>query len=248
MEPRIALVTGASRGIGATIARRLARAGMVVVVHYHSGELCAERVVTAIRQEGGQALAVGADVRVREEVDRMVGRIQEETRHPVNVLVNNARQLAPHRPFLELTWANIQDQIDVIFRGSFHCCQAVLPGMIASGGGRIITMLTTILVEPDWRWHAYGAAKAALANLSRNLAAEFAAKGITVNTVSPGWIRTERATQHTPDYQEDYLRRTPLGRLATADEVAEAVLFYAGEGAGAITGTDMLVCGGRVMA
>jgi 3-oxoacyl-[acyl-carrier protein] reductase len=120
--------------------------------------------------------------------------------------------------------------------------------MIERGeGGRIVNILSTITEEPSWRWHTYGAAKGALAQLTRHLASEMGPHGITVNMVSPGFTRTERHTPHDDGYLEDYLAHTPLGRFVAPEDIAHAVVFLASEGAGFITGANLPVSGGKVV-
>lgn len=245
---RVALVTGGNRGIGAHIATALGAAGAAVGVHYHSDAAGAARVVDAIVAAGGRACAVQADIRDRAAAVAMAETIAAAL-GPPDILVNNARQLGEKKKFLELAWSDYALQLDVIVMGAFHCCQAVLPSMIARGrGGRIVNMLSTVIEEPSWRWHAYGAAKGALHQFTRNLAAEMGPQQITVNMVSPGFTRTaERQTPHGDAYLEDYLAQTPLGRFPRPDEVAQAVLYLCSDAAACMTGVNLPVCGGKVM-
>lgn len=246
LEGRVALVTGASRGIGSAIASALARQGAAVVVHYLSHRDEAEALSSELRAAGGRAVALRADVTRREEVRDLVRRASGKL-GPVDILVNNARQLARGKRFMELEWSDYQLQIDVMIKGALNCCQAVLPSMMERRMGRIINILSAVIAERDWRRHVYGAVKTALLAFSQNLAAEMGEYGITVNMVSPGFTPTERQTLHADDYLQDYVRRTPLGRLGRAEEAAEAVAFLTGGGADFITGVNLPVCGGRFM-
>lgn len=247
LKGRVALVTGANRGIGRDVARALAREGAAVGVHYHTATNMAQEVVAEIVAAEGRALAVQGDVRDRNAVAKIVAEIAEAF-GPVDILINNARQLAEKKKFLDLTWADYEPQIDIILKGAFHCCQTVLPWMIERGkGGRIINMLSTITEEPNWRWHTYGAAKGALFQFSRHLAAEMGLHNITVNMVSPAYTRTERTNVHDDQYLQDYVKRTPLGRFLRADEVADAVVFLASDQASFITGVNIPLSGGKVM-
>jgi len=141
-----------------------------------------------------------------------------------------------------------EHQIDVIMKGAFYCCQAVLPSMIdRKTGGKIINILSTVIEEPDWRWHAYGAAKGALWQLTRHLASEMGKFEVTVNMVSPGYTRTDRETQHINSYLENLLDQTPMARFSSTKDVANSVLFLSSEHASFITGANIPVCGGKVM-
>ena len=191
LDNRSALVTGANRGLGKAIAIALAREGARVAVHFHSDAAAAQDVVQTIRDAGGTALPVGADIRQRDAVATMVERCAAEL-GTIDILVNNARQLGEKKPFLDLIWSDYEAQFDVIVKGAMHCCQAVLPGMIEKRQGSIVNLLSASLHEPDWRWHTYGAAKGALYQFSRNLAAEMGAFGITVKRGIAGF-RTNRA-------------------------------------------------------
>ena len=247
-EGRVALVTGANRGIGMEIALVLAKAGSAIGVHYHAAEDMANDVVAAITKAGGRAIAVRGDIRERDQAAAIVAKVTAAF-GPVDILVNNARQLGEKKKFLDLAWSDYEPQIDVIVKGAFNCCQAVLPSMIERGrGGRIINMLSTITEEPNWRWHTYGAAKGALMQLTRHLAAEMGPHNITVNMVSPGFTRTaDRQTPHGDEYLQDVLAHIPLGRFARPDEVAKAVAFLASDHAGFITGANLPLSGGKVM-
>lgn len=248
LQGKVALVTGANRGIGMEIAKAMAQAGAAVGVHYHAAQDMAEQVVAAVKAGGGRALAVKGDVRVRDDVNSILAQVTAAF-GPIDILVNNARQLGEKKKFLDLRWADYEPQFEIIVKGAFNCCQAVLPSLIGRGrGGRIINLLSTITEEPNWRWHTYGAAKGALLQFTRHLAAEMGPHNITVNMVSPGFTRTpDRQTPHGDEYLQDVLAHIPLGRFARPDEVAQAVVFLAGDAAGFITGANLPLSGGKVM-
>lgn len=246
LEGRIALVTGANRGLGAASAIGLAARGATVAVHFFSDEERAGKVVAEILDQGGAAFAVQADVTDARAVRRMADEISRRA-GPADILVNGARQLGVKKLFCDLDWADYETQIDTILKGAFNCCQAVLGAMIERRSGRIVNMSTTVLGEPDWRWHTYGAAKGALHLLTRNLAAEMGPYGITVNEVSPGFVPTDRGTPHNEAYREAFVAATPMARFGTPEEVADAVAFLASDDARFITGANIAVCGGKVM-
>ena len=247
LEGRAALVTGATRGIGKAIAHALAREGASVAVHYHAGEAAAQGIVEDIRHEGGRAFSVQADVSRLNEVERMFGECKKEM-GGVDTLVNNARRLVKGRAFMEMNWEeDYEPQIQVMLKGAFHCCQAVLPGMREKGWGRIVNVLSTVLGEKRPRTNSYGAVKSALLYFSQNLAAEMGPYGITVNMVSPGLTETERPILHSDDYQKNYIDTIPMKRLGRSEDVAGAVVFFCSDEAAYVTGVNMAVSGGKVI-
>lgn len=246
LKGQVALVTGAGRGIGKAIAMSLAAKGAKVAVHYNVSREGAEAVAAEIQAQGGRAIALQADVSQRGHVDRMVDECRANL-GAVDILVNNARQLAKGKPFNELEWNDYEIQIQVMLRGTFNCCKAVLPGMMERRSGRIINLLSTVLHDHRPRTSAYGTVKSALRYFSQNLAVELGPYGITVNMVSPGLIQTEREILHSSDYQREYVRQVPMGRLGLPQDVAEAVAYLASGEAGFISGVNMAVSGGKTI-
>jgi 3-oxoacyl-[acyl-carrier protein] reductase len=185
-EGKVALVTGASRRIGAAVALALGQRGSSVVVNYLSGKERAERIASQVEAAGGRALVLGADVRDRSSVREMIEHAVEKF-GGLDILINNARHLHPKKSFLELDWEkDMCSQLEVHLGGAFHCCQEVIPHMINRDGGIIVNMLSTAFRSAEPRLHAYGPAKAALRNFTMNLAVEFGPLGIRVNSVTPG--------------------------------------------------------------
>jgi 3-oxoacyl-[acyl-carrier protein] reductase len=245
---RVALVTGASSGIGAATARLLAARGMRVVVNYLRSAEAAEKVVADIEAAGGQAMAVQADVREAAAVERMIGQVREAW-GGIDVLVHNALTPYAVKSFQDMTWEELGGKLDEEMRAAFAVTKAVLPAMTGQGWGRVIYLGTGLSRRPREGMIALGTAKAALTQFARYLAQELGPQGITVNVVEPGPVDHTRMAA---DVLDDELKRrqvaaTPLGRLAHPGDVAQAVAFYAGEDSGFMTGTTAAVNGGMAM-
>ena len=244
---RVALVTGASSGIGAATARLLAGRGMRVVVNYLRSVTAAEEVVAGIEAAGGQAMAVQADVREAAAVANMIERVQA-TWGGVDVLVHNA--LIPYavKSFQDMTWEELGGKLDAEMHAAFAITKAVLPAMTERGWGRIIYLGTGLARRPREGMIALGTAKAALEQFARYLAQELGPRGITVNIVAPGPVEDTRMADVFGDaHKQRQVAATPLGRLAHPADVAQAVAFYAGEDNAFMTGTTAAVNGGMSM-
>lgn len=222
LSGRIALVTGGSRGIGRAVAIGLAEAGADVAVNFraHSGQ--AEEVANAIRARGRRAIVVGADVSRSEDVERMVRAVAAEL-GPVDVLVNNAG-MAIVRGIDELTEADFDATIAANLKSAFLCSQAVIPGMRARRWGRIVNISSGAARGAGAIGAHYNASKAGMEGLTRGYAARLVKDGITVNAVAPSLIDTDMTAAR----KGEYAARIPLGRLGTAEEVAQAVLMVIG--------------------
>jgi 3-oxoacyl-[acyl-carrier protein] reductase len=240
---RIALVTGASRGIGRAIAEALAAAGARVVVNFASSPEAAADVVREIEAAGGQAWAHQANVAVEAEVEAMVKAVLEREGR-IDVLVNNAG-ITRDGLLMRMKTADWQSVIDLNLTGVFLCTRAVSRPMLKARSGRIINITSVVGMMGNPGQANYSAAKAGVIGLTRSTAAEFASRGITVNAVAPGFI----ATDMTKDLNaEPILAAIPLGRLGQPEEVAGAVRFLAADPAAAyITGQVLAVDGGMVM-
>jgi 3-oxoacyl-[acyl-carrier protein] reductase len=244
---RVALVTGASRGIGAAIARTLAAQGVAVALNYYRSADHAERQAREIRQVGGRAVTIQADVREAEDVSRLVQTVAGELgglTHVVNAAIGGLEQ----QPFTDLDWSAFQRHLDYQLKAVVQVCQASYPFLKAAGRSSIVNILSQVTAGvPPARMAGYVAAKYALFGLSKALAVEWATDGIRVNTVSPGLARTE-LTEH---YHERVFKmeatRVPLGRLAAPDDVAHTVAFLLGDESAFLTGINVPVSGGQVM-
>jgi 3-oxoacyl-[acyl-carrier protein] reductase len=242
----VALVTGASRGLGASIAGRLAADGWTVAVNYRSDADSARRVVEAIRAAGGTAELFAADVTdeqaVTDLVEQVTGRLG-----PVEVLVVSATGPQPTVSVEELNWQAHLDQLVFFVKSPTLLLRAVLPGMRARGRGRVIQIGSDIFERALPGMSAYVAAKGAQLGLTRSWARELGPAGITVNLVAPGWIPVERhrdtSTQELAQYQADL----PLGRLGLPEDVAAVVCFLASDAAGFVTGLRIAVNGGHTI-
>ncbi|MER6221726.1 SDR family NAD(P)-dependent oxidoreductase [Streptomyces sp. 900105755] len=244
---RVALVTGASSGIGAATAGVLAARGMRVAVNYLSNGTAAEEVVADIEAAGGQAMAVQADVREEVAVERMVGQVRAAW-GGIDVLVHNA--LIPYavKSFEDMTWEELGSKLDAEMHAAFAVTKAVLPVMTGRGGGRLVYIGTGLSRRPRPGMIALGVSKAALEQFARYLAQELGPQGITVNVVAPGPVESRTADAVLDDAtRQRQLAATPLGRLAHPADVAQAVAFYAAEDNSFMTGTTAAVNGGMAM-
>ncbi len=240
-ETRI-LITGASRGIGAAIARRAGTYRARVAVNFRADESGALSTVDAIRRAGGEAIAVRADVRDRVEVEGMFREI-DQAFGGLDVLVNNAH--SPFRPtaFESLTWDAVEDQITGCVRTSFNCIQMALPYLRRSGDASILNISSITVRQPVLGFCHRNLAKAALEGMTRSLALELSSHQIRVNALSVGWTHTEQLDAMPPTLRADVLREIPLSRLATPDEIAETALFFLSPAGSYMTGTVLPVAG-----
>lgn len=243
LKNKVVLVTGASRGIGETVAKLFALHGARVAVNYLSGEEDANSVVSEILEGGGIAESYQGDVTDSSQIDRMVKKIEDDLA-PISILVNNAVRNAKPFNFLDVSWAEVQKDIDVILMGAFNCCQAVVPGMIAGGGGKIINISSLYAENPPTGQFKYSLTKSALSGFSRSLAVEMAPHNIFVNMVTPSMVDTDLAAG-VPKYLQNAIKsETPMKRLATPLDVARAVIFLASSQASFTTGQKIMVTGG----
>jgi NAD(P)-dependent dehydrogenase (short-subunit alcohol dehydrogenase family) len=238
LTDKVALVTGASRGIGFGLARAMAEAGARVAVAARS-----ERELAELSADIG-GLAVTMDLRSVGSITHAVSRVVEEL-GSIDILVNNAGVGANH-PALEVTEADWDEMMAVNLKGTFFCCQAAARHMLAKGYGRIVNMSSQASVVGIRDHAVYCASKGGVNQLTRVLALEWSSRGVTVNAVAPTFIYTpgtkERLDQ--PEYLRGVLSRIPAGRVGTIDDVAGAVIFLASDAAGLVTGSVLPVDGG----
>lgn len=240
-DGRIALITGASRGLGRAIALRLAGDGARVVVNYARSASQAEELVERIRHDGGQAVALQADVTDEAQVRRLVERAAAHFGSDIEIVVNNATGPQPELRVEDSTWQDYLDQFEFFVKAPLLILQAVLPGMRRSGGGSIVNIGSEVVLRGTAPFATYVSAKAAMIGLTRSWATELGADGIRVNLVAPGWIPVER---HDGADTNGYRGQVPLGRMGTPDEIAHTVAFLASEEASFMTGQCLTVNGG----
>jgi 3-oxoacyl-[acyl-carrier protein] reductase len=235
LHDRVALVTGASRGIGAAIAAALADAGAAVAINYRERADEAERVAAAIRARGARAVTVRADVSEGGAVATMVQRVSAEL-GAIDILVNNAG-IAQARTLDALTEQDFDQAIAVNLKSAFLCTQAVLPAMRARRWGRIVNISSGAARGAGIMGPHYNASKAGMEGLTRGYAARLAKEGITVNAVAPSLIETEMMRG-----RDEVVGRIPLGRMGEPHEIAQAVLMVIGNAY--MTGQTVAVNGG----
>jgi 3-oxoacyl-[acyl-carrier protein] reductase len=243
------LVTGGARGLGQAITRALAREGAGVVINYHRSD----KAAAALAEElGPRAIALQADVTDTAAVQKLFAQAQERTGQVISSVVNNAlvgfRFDGDARPQIgDIAWQRFNQQIEGAVKGALNTLQAALPGMRAQGFGRIVNVGTNLFQNPVVPYHDYTAAKAALLSLTRTAATDLGPHGITVNMVSGGLLRSTDASSATPEAVFELIASlTPLRRVTTPAEFADAVLFFLSPWARAVTGQNLIVDGGLV--
>ena len=242
---KVALVTGASRGIGRAIALALTEQGAAVAVHYRGQAEAAQSVVDTILANSGRAIAVQADLSQPDAPDMLVRHVTDHLGQP-DILVNNAGEFTDSS-VAEMSDAMWAQTLTLNLTAAFACARACLPGMKSRGWGRIISLTSQAAYSGSTNHAHYAAAKAGLTGFSYSLAKEVGVEGITVNLVAPGRIVTDMLADHIPVREAEWLKQTPLRRLGQPEEVAGAVVFLASNAASYITGATIHVNGGVYM-
>ena len=245
LKDRVAVVTGASRGIGRAIAIELARRGAKVVVNYNASADAAEEVVLAIKDAGSEAIAVKADVSKLDQAKALI-KAATDTFGRLDILVNNAGTTR------DMLLAMMQEEdwdlvLATNLKSAFNCSKAALRAMMRQKYGRIVNITSVAGIAGNPGQTNYAASKAGLIGFTKSLAKEIGARQITVNAVAPGFVETKLTKDLPADLKEAALKATPLGRWGTAEEVAYAVAFLASDEAAFITGQTLSVDGGLAM-
>ena len=247
LKGKVALVTGASRGIGRAIAVALGKRGAKVVINYASREDAAKEVATAVEAAGGQATTVGFDVGNSAAVADAIKAIAK-SEGSLDILVNNAGVAVNGllMRFSDEQWAKV---LNTNLAGAFYCTRAAASFLLrAKDAGRIINITSVVGEMGNGGQAAYSASKAGLIGLTMSTARELAPRGVTCNAVAPGFIETDMTAEQLPEAQRvKLLEQIPLGRIGSGDDVANAVAYLAGPEASYITGQVMRVNGGMLM-
>lgn len=246
LKGRVAIITGASRGIGSAIARRFVSEGAKVVVNYNSSENLALELVDELRKNGSEAIAIKADVSKQDEVKQLVKKTLDAFGR-VDILVNNAGVLF-EKTFLDAPQNAWDQTIDVNLKGAYLCSKEVAPIMLTQKKGKIINISSISgLNQPSAMTNVeYVASKAGMNGLTKALAFKLG-PSVNVNAICPGWIKTEMVADTDPEVEKKILEETAVKRFGTPDEVANAALYLASDETNYVTGELHIVAGGRGM-
>lgn len=242
LKGKTALVTGGSRGIGRAIALELAAQGANIVVNYTRNAEMAAGVVAELEALGVQALAVQADVSVASEAERLVDQAAALTGQ-IDLLINNAG-ITRDTLLIRMKEEDWDDVLQINLKGAFLMTKLVGKAMLKKKAGRIVNITSVVGVMGNPGQANYAASKAGLIGLTKSAAKEFASRGITVNAVAPGFIRTDMTDALSEDVKAKYAEAIPLGAMGEAEDIARTVAFLCSEGARYITGQVLLVDGG----
>jgi NAD(P)-dependent dehydrogenase (short-subunit alcohol dehydrogenase family) len=246
LSGKVAVVTGGNTGLGEAFAKALAEVGANVVLAARTRKR-SEAVATEIRASGGEAMAVDLDVKEAGQVERMLDEVTERS-GPVDILVNNAG-VCYHRPAAEVPRAEWLNTFDVNVHGLWYCAQTVGKQMIERGGGVIVntgSISAMIVNRPQWQ-PAYNASKAAVHQLTKSLAAEWAPYNVRVNALAPGYVKTAMAPVDRPEFRQHWIEDAPMKRYAMPEELGPSLVYLASDASSFMTGSVLVVDGGYTL-
>ena len=244
LSGKVALVTGASRGIGAVVAAGLAAAGARVGVNYHASSDAATVVVDSIKEAGGEAFLVGGDVSQEDKAEAVIKNLVEHF-GGIDILINNAG-INKDQLLIRMKPEDFDSVMNVNLRGAFLCTRYAMTHLIRQRSGRVINMSSVVGLSGNPGQANYAAAKAGLVGLTKAVAREVASRNVTVNALAPGYITTAMVDELSEETQAKILERIPMGRFGTPEDVAEAVVFLCSDGASYITGQVLTIDGGMI--
>jgi 3-oxoacyl-[acyl-carrier protein] reductase len=245
LKDKVAVVTGASRGIGKAIAIKLAELGANIVVNYRSSKEAVEEVVKEIEAKGAKVLAIQGDVSKFSEAENIIKKAKEEFGR-IDILVNNAG-ITRDGLLLRMKEEDFDSVIDVNLKGAFNCLRHVTPIMMKQRSGKIINISSVVGVTGNAGQVNYSASKAGIIGMTKSAARELAARGITVNAIAPGFIQTDMTEVLSDKVQESIKANIPLKKLGSPEDVANLSAFLASDSASYITGQVINVDGGMAM-
>lgn len=245
LKGKCAIVTGASRGIGRAIAKKLASEGVNIVLNYRSNEEKAIEVESELREYGVDVLRVKADISQFTQVEDLIKQAKEKF-NKIDIMVNNAG-VNIDKLIIRMKEEDFDNVLDVNLKGVFNCLKSITPVMLKQREGSIINISSVVGLIGNAGQVNYAASKAGVIGMTKSLAKEIGVKGITVNAVAPGFIKTDMTDSLSDSYKEKIEKEIPLRRFGTAEDVADVVCFLASENAKYITGQVIHVDGGMVM-
>lgn len=246
LASKVALITGAARGIGAATAKLFAENGAAVAVNYLSNKDAADSVVAEIEKAGGKAIAIKADATDKDQVKELVSRTRKELGE-IDILVANANMPFPVAPFVEFQWEDFEKKLTSELKASFFSCQEIVPSMIERKSGSIVLISSGLSRQVGPGFIAHSTAKSGLDAFGKSLAMELGEHGIRVNVIAPGLVLTDATAFHPEEAKQMIASHTPMRRVANPEDIAGAILAIACEHSKFVTGTYTPVCGGMQM-